>query len=320
MTICSRCIFTDRTPNIRFNAEGVCHYCRGVKIISPIGIDKLIYKIKSVTTYARSDYDCLIPISGGLDSSYVLYYAVKILKLTCLALHVDMFTSDLAYNNIHNICNILNVDLKTIKIDCDLVSKLIKTSLEFGHLLTPAHVRGVGALSRVRPPRRARRAAVGRGGRSRRGSAGQRPRLGQAGLKGPVLVALLGKIGQASPQPIVHHDVRGQHDLVASTAWGTHRRCRCRAPSSPRPPQGSLRCQVPSRRTMRRPDHRRSAGRSPSPFVTVPRCARRGRGQWTSVCGLPLDLRQRLEPNLGEAFGKQGQPGGDGRAVGELVI
>jgi N-acetyl sugar amidotransferase len=64
------------------------------------------------------EYDCIMGLSGGVDSSYLAYYATKVLGLRVLVVHVDTgWNSELAVNNIENIVKILNLDLHTLVID-----------------------------------------------------------------------------------------------------------------------------------------------------------------------------------------------------------
>jgi hypothetical protein len=74
-----------------------------------LGPKKLLEKIRSQKNY---EYDCVVPISGGKDSSYVLMYAVKNLSLKPLAVFFDSgFVPQTAIQNVKNICKNLNVDL-----------------------------------------------------------------------------------------------------------------------------------------------------------------------------------------------------------------
>lgn len=138
MKVCTKCILTDKTPNIRFDENGVCHYCSNSRIAPLLGEDELNDRIKYGLALKRRKYDCLIPLSGGIDSSFVLYYAVKVLKLKCLALHVDLFTTDMARTNMERLCGCLGIELRVIKIDRGTVVKEIRKGLECGIDLTPA--------------------------------------------------------------------------------------------------------------------------------------------------------------------------------------
>ena len=73
-------------------------------------------------------YDCVVGVSGGRDSTFLLYYIKKILKLRPLAVHYDNgFDSDTSVSNILNICQKLDVDLETNVADWQTFKKITKS-------------------------------------------------------------------------------------------------------------------------------------------------------------------------------------------------
>ena len=124
--ICSNCIMDTSDPNITFDERGWCDYCRnfykniqpnwhpnekGGKMITPL-IDKIKKDGKG------RDHDCLIGISGGLDSSYVTYIAKEKFGLRPLLFHCDAgWNSHVSVQNIKQIRESLNLDLQTEVID-----------------------------------------------------------------------------------------------------------------------------------------------------------------------------------------------------------
>ena len=120
--ICTRCIMDTTDPDISFDAAGVCNHCSGwfkrARIYSlPIEdrtrqLHALVEEIKR--RGHRRDYDCIIGVSGGVDSSY-LAIKVKELGLRPLAIHVDNgWNSDKAVGNIKRILDPLHIDLSTL--------------------------------------------------------------------------------------------------------------------------------------------------------------------------------------------------------------
>jgi N-acetyl sugar amidotransferase len=103
-----------------FDENGVCTFCHihdeletmfPMNQETPMKLQKLVDKIKN--DGKRKKYDCILGVSGGRDSTYTLYSAVK-LGLRPLAVHFDNgWNSDLAVQNIKNVCKKLNVDLYT---------------------------------------------------------------------------------------------------------------------------------------------------------------------------------------------------------------
>ena len=111
MKRCHLCILPDSFPNIRFNEDGVCNHCKEFHNISYKGKDAL-EKILEPYKNNKKKYNCIVPLSGGKDSSIVLYNAVKVFGLKPIAINYDSgFQSTVAKENIKNICSILDVPL-----------------------------------------------------------------------------------------------------------------------------------------------------------------------------------------------------------------
>ena len=120
--VCTRCVMDTSAVDILFDEKGICSYCtefleRSAKVLfmdesqRTIERNSLIGRIKEKGI--KSEYDCIIGVSGGVDSSWALYQAVK-LGLRPLAVHMDNgWNSELAQHNIHNLVNKLDVDLFT---------------------------------------------------------------------------------------------------------------------------------------------------------------------------------------------------------------
>jgi N-acetyl sugar amidotransferase len=140
-TICTNCIMDTTDPDITFNEEGVCNHCQAYDDLirrmpntdaeKKICLDSIVNNIKSMGK--GREYDCVIGVSGGVDSTYVAYVA-KNLGLRPLAVHFDNgWNSELAVNNIENIINTLKIDLFTFVVDWeemrDLQLAFFKASL-----------------------------------------------------------------------------------------------------------------------------------------------------------------------------------------------
>ena len=123
--ICSRCIYDERVASIEFDEQGVCNYCHQLDSLSKEygtgkergekELDRIFDQIK--TAGRGKKYDCAIGVSGGTDSSY-LVYLVKERGLRPLAVHYDnTWNSAIATQNIRKVLTALNVDLYTHVID-----------------------------------------------------------------------------------------------------------------------------------------------------------------------------------------------------------
>lgn len=119
--VCSRCIYDETFGDITFNEEGVCSYCQQVDAMTemygtgaPKGeklLAELIDKIKAEGKDKR--YDCIIGVSGGTDSSYLMMRA-KDWGLRPLAVHYDnTWNNACATQNIHKVTKALDIDLHT---------------------------------------------------------------------------------------------------------------------------------------------------------------------------------------------------------------
>ncbi len=140
--ICSRCIMDQTAKEIEFDENGVCNFCRHYdevlvnEIFSDKGgeekLNKLIAEIKDKGK--NSQYDCLIGLSGGVDSSYVAYVIRKKYGLRAFAVHLDNgWNTELAVANVEQIVKRLDIDLHTYVLDWkefrDIQISFLKSSI-----------------------------------------------------------------------------------------------------------------------------------------------------------------------------------------------
>jgi hypothetical protein len=126
MQRCSRCVLPQTYPGIILNDEQVCNFCLTHGEVPPLGEDKLRSVLDEYRGKNAAQYDCLVALSGGRDSSYTLYYAVRVLNLKVLAFTIDNgFMPDQTHENIRNAVSILSVDHVVEK--HDLLEKNIRT-------------------------------------------------------------------------------------------------------------------------------------------------------------------------------------------------
>jgi N-acetyl sugar amidotransferase len=149
-TICSRCIYDDSVPNISFDAEGVCNYCRQIDWLEaeyPTGalgqakLQKLVSEMKAAGRGKK--YDAVIGVSGGCDSSYLVHQMKEVYGLRLLAAHFDnTWNSTIATENIHNVLDKLGVDLFTIVVDNKEYDDLYRSFFKAGvrDLETPTDI------------------------------------------------------------------------------------------------------------------------------------------------------------------------------------
>ena len=112
---CTKCVMDTTASNINFDENGQCNYCKKflkkINSNNKLNLDDLVTKIKFTSKNCK--YDCIVGLSGGIDSSYTLVKVVE-MGLKPLAVHMDNgWNSELAQNNIENLVKSLNVDLYT---------------------------------------------------------------------------------------------------------------------------------------------------------------------------------------------------------------
>lgn len=123
--ICSRCIYDERVAYIKFDLNGICNYCHQIDdLVDEYGtgkekgkkkFEKILEKIK--LEGKNKKYDCVMGVSGGTDSSYMLYLAKK-WGLRPLAVHYDnTWNSSIAQENLRKVLEKLDIDLYTHVLD-----------------------------------------------------------------------------------------------------------------------------------------------------------------------------------------------------------
>ncbi len=137
--LCVRCVQDTSTPGITFDSSGVCFYChlhdqlcRAYPNEGPEGRRALAKLIDSIKTGgAGKPYDCVIGVSGGRDSSFLLHLAKKEWGLRPLAVHFnDGFDNPVGGENMIKQVRHLGVELRTITSDWRLAKDLKITELK----------------------------------------------------------------------------------------------------------------------------------------------------------------------------------------------
>tara|TARA_B100000242_G_C43031226_1_gene480449 strand:- start:91 stop:1227 length:1137 start_codon:yes stop_codon:yes gene_type:complete len=125
MQICSKCIYDERVSSIDFDEDGVCNYCKQIESLSAEygtgeakGEAELLRIFDEIKKSGKGKkYDCAIGVSGGTDSSYMLYLAKKH-GLRPLAVHYDnTWNTSIATQNIRKVLSALDIDLHTHVVD-----------------------------------------------------------------------------------------------------------------------------------------------------------------------------------------------------------
>ena len=139
--ICSRCIMDTSDPHIVFDEHGWCSHCQNFEITILPDWSKNSSSATTLNTLAEKirqegrgkEFDCIIGLSGGLDSSYVAYIAKVKMGLRPLLFHVDAgWNTDQAVGNIEKLVDGLGLDLYTEVINWDEMRRLQVAFLRSG--------------------------------------------------------------------------------------------------------------------------------------------------------------------------------------------
>lgn len=148
LRVCTNCVMDTTDPKITFDENGVCDHCRSFREHTlpkwhtgergQAELDRMIERIRG--NGKGRDFDCIIGMSGGIDSSYLVYAAKEMFGLRPLVFHVDAgWNSQIAVNNIERIVDGLGLDLYTEVIDWEEMKDLQLAFFKAGvpHVDTP---------------------------------------------------------------------------------------------------------------------------------------------------------------------------------------
>lgn len=140
--ICNNCVMDTTDSKISFDENGVCSRCNEYKQrIAPdwnFGkgheeeLEKILSEIKK--SGKEKEYDCILGLSGGLDSSYMLHLAVSKWGLRPFVFHVDAgWDLPVAESNIKKMCDKLRIKLHIEKIDFEEMRQMQIAFFKTGH-------------------------------------------------------------------------------------------------------------------------------------------------------------------------------------------
>lgn len=131
--VCTKCVMDTSDSVIQFDENGVCDHCNNFEenikpnweanLLDNSKLNKIVDQIKK--DGKGKEFDCIIGISGGIDSSYLLYYAKEVLGLRPFAFSVDTgWNTTIANNNIDRVVKGLDLDLTTVTVNFDEMKDL----------------------------------------------------------------------------------------------------------------------------------------------------------------------------------------------------
>lgn len=153
---CTSCVMPTTLPSLKLDRNGVCNYCREYERLfgnwtrlrerRKKEFEELVEKAKRL----KRSYDCLVPLSGGKDSTYALYLCAKVYDLRCLCITFNNgFLSEYAKKNIENAIRVTNADHIFCAINREVLLKLYRLFLLKCGNFCPVCMRGIGAVTRM---------------------------------------------------------------------------------------------------------------------------------------------------------------------------
>ncbi len=128
--VCKRCIMDTTDPEIVFDEDGICNHCKAVdsfyRTLPSVESreEKLRLLLDTIKKERTGKYDCVVGVSGGLDSTYVIHY-LRENGINPLAVHVDNgWNSEVSNHNLQKVIKKLKVDLETVVLEWELFRDL----------------------------------------------------------------------------------------------------------------------------------------------------------------------------------------------------
>jgi N-acetyl sugar amidotransferase len=142
MKICKKCIQPDTRPGVFFNEDGICGACIWQDEMSRINWKQRENELQEIASWAKktsnSNYDCVIGVSGGKDSTKQALTAKDKLGLRCLLVNSEpVGLTEIGRNNIENLKN-LGFDVISLRPNPKIMKKLIKR--DFFKYLNPVKI------------------------------------------------------------------------------------------------------------------------------------------------------------------------------------
>ena len=131
--LCTRCVVPETSESVLFDDKGVCSVCHQIDFKQDkIDWNERYKELEQVIRENRNkyDYDCIVPFSGGKDSTFTLWYLVKKLNLKCLVVSFDHgFYRPNLIENRNKTLKILGQDFLSFRPNWQVVKKLMYESL-----------------------------------------------------------------------------------------------------------------------------------------------------------------------------------------------
>lgn len=128
---CSKCLLPETFPYINFDSNNCCNFCNSHQTKIVKSKQELLNLIKPYKSSSPNKADCILPFSGGRDSSYVMHYAKKELGLNPIAFSYDWgMLTDLGRRNQSRMCSKLGIEHILVSADIRKKRHYIKLNVE----------------------------------------------------------------------------------------------------------------------------------------------------------------------------------------------
>ncbi len=139
MKRCTKCVLPETYPEITFDTNGVCNQCHSHIPVKYKGDNAL--KELLANTVSESKWDCLVPLSGGRDSTFTLHQLVRKYNKRVLVYNYDNgFVEPIARENIQQIADTLGVEVVYRKSENDIQCQNVKWLTKLNVKKSPGHV------------------------------------------------------------------------------------------------------------------------------------------------------------------------------------
>ncbi|AOV08498.1 N-acetyl sugar amidotransferase [Sporosarcina ureilytica] len=136
MKFCKKCVMPDTRPGIYFNEKGICQACVAEEQKEQTDWDARLKELKQLCDkYRRKDetkFDCIIPVSGGKDSHYQVYFMKEVMGMNPLLVSVEdnLEMTDAGKNNIRNISERFGCHIISLKPNLKAQKYIMKKTFE----------------------------------------------------------------------------------------------------------------------------------------------------------------------------------------------
>lgn len=156
MKYCKKCVQPDTRPGIHFDRNGVCPACRYAESLKDVDWDarhaELVALVERSKRNNHSEYDCIVGVSGGKDSTRQAMYVRDVLNLKPLLVSCNYPPEQLAERGAHNISNLISLGFDTINVmpDPQTWKKLMRKSfLTYGNWAKSAEMALYATLPKI---------------------------------------------------------------------------------------------------------------------------------------------------------------------------